>query len=207
MRAAFLAVALTAAATALTAESSAELLAALSSASAAATVTVTRSITLDAPLVLASPVTLVGAAGAALLLDARAGGSVVTVLGVRGVTLRGLRVAYVGDDAGGMPPRAAALTVFGSTDVVLNDLVVEGGVVVAGSTRVDVSWSDVSNAQGAARGNCVYVTGCGNSSTLEPCGVVVHDNVIHDCRWAGGNTSVYSAAAQGVLVGAAGTKP
>jgi hypothetical protein len=92
--------------------------------------------------------------------------------------------------------------------VALDALVVEGGVLVSGSARVDVGWSDVSNARGAAGGNCVYVTGCGNSSTLEPCAVVVHDNVIHDCRWAGGNTSVYAAAAQGVLVGAAdGDKP
>lgn len=175
-------------------------------AAGAARVEVLGAVHLTAPLTLSAPVELVGAdAAAALLLDARVGASAVTVRGARGgVALRGLRVGLVGAPAGAaaaaLPP---ALAVLASSGVALDRLVVEGGLRVAGSARVDVGWSDVSNAAGAAGGTCVYVTGCGNSSTLERCDVVVHDNNVHDCRWPGGNASVYGAAAQGILVGAA----
>jgi len=166
----------------------AELLSALSSRSPR--ISVTRSILLSAPLVLSAPVELVGAGGAAaLLLAARAGAPAVTVLGARGgVALRGLRVGLVGAAGAGAP--APALAVLASRGVALERLAVEGGLRVADSEGVDVGWSDVSNAAGAAGGTCVYVTGCGDSATLAPCDVVVHDNAVHDCRWPGGNASV-----------------
>ena len=44
---------------------------------------------------------------------------------------------------------------------------------------VSLAWSDVSNARGAQNGTCVYVPGCGDSRSLTPCGLEVHDNNIH----------------------------
>ena len=160
---------------------------------------------LSATLHLPPRATLIGSPGASLELAAGAAGPVVRIAGAADVTLRDLRVAYPAGASWRAQP-AALLVEGGATRVALAGLVVEGGVALAGGVGITLSWSDISNARGAQNGTCVYVPGCGDSKSLTPCALEIHDNEIHDCRYDG--VSIYDGAAQGVLLGAqAGAPP
>lgn len=170
-------------------------------ASSAPSITLVSNISLSAPLVLARPVELVGLDGAALLLPCSAGASVVIVSsGASGSTLRSLRIAYTGSP---LPRHAlpAALLADGASHLLLTSLVIAGGVQLRGVHDSSLSFSDVSNVFGANAGTCANIFGCGDSASLTPCNVTVHDNAIHDCRYDG--KSIYDASAQGVMIGAA----
>lgn len=167
----------------------------------------THSVTLNAPLELPSHTVLLGAPGASLELGAGVTGSVLRISdGVTDVVVRDVRVAFAHSDTmSSWSERPAAFVVRGASRVLIEGLVIEGGISIAGGSRIALAWSDISNKRGAQNGTCVYVPGCGDSKTLTSCALTVHDNMIHDCRYDG--VSIYDASAQGVLLGAQGGAP
>ena len=165
--------------------------------SGARSITISRVIALTETLNLPAHMRLRGEGDAALTRPSSALSPVVSIAHASNVTLSDVRISYIGAPSWRLPP---ALSVRDSDGVSLQRLRIEGGVSIAGGAGIALGWSDVSNALGAQNGTCVYVPGCGNSSTLTACGLTVHDNLVHDCRWDG--ASVYEAAAQGVMLGA-----
>ena len=168
---------------------------------AAHPVEVSGALTLPAPLVLSSPnLRLSGATpNASLSLDpALHQASVVTVLRAENFSMHSLALHFMPGSWAALP---AALAIIDSTSVRLHRLRIEGGVSFAGGTHVSLGHSHISNLGGAQGGACMYAMGCGNSTALTPCNLILHDNYVRDCRAAPGG-SIYAASAQGVLLGA-----
>lgn len=143
----------------------------------------------------------------ALVLSATLGNSVIVLRQATNVTISNLRLSYTTPTTnisswGALP---AAVSMTDSVNCVLEQLDVEGGVMLAGGFGSRLRRSEISNTRGTQNGTCIYVPYCGNSSTLSSCNLVVHDNFVHDCRYD--NHSVYDASSQGVLLGAIDGSP
>jgi hypothetical protein len=118
---------------------------------------------------------------------------VLAVRNASGVSVGSIRI--LGHDTSEPLQRATAVVVQDGADVTLERLTVSGGVWVSGGLRHTLTSSVVSNAHGAAHGNCVYLTNAGGTSgagvsagepvTLARCGHTISHTEIHDCRGLG----------------------